>query len=69
MRCLFVTGKIHFDDINLDKDYNREKSYRQSKLANVLFCKELAARLQGNKRLREDTLVLRQTQLLPTVGF
>ncbi|CAN9506720.1 unnamed protein product [Ophioblennius macclurei] len=40
-------GVIHFDDINLDKDYHRMKSYRQSKLANVLFGKELAARLQG----------------------
>ncbi|XP_071346223.1 retinol dehydrogenase 13 [Trachinotus anak] len=40
-------GHIHFDDINLDKDYKREKSYRQSKLANVLFCRELAARLEG----------------------
>lgn len=41
-------GRIHFDDINLDKDYRREKSYRQSKLANVLFGKELAVRLQGS---------------------
>ncbi|KAM9410643.1 retinol dehydrogenase 11 [Pholidichthys leucotaenia] len=40
-------GKIHFDDINLDKDYDAVKSYRQSKLANVLFCRELAARLEG----------------------
>ncbi|KAM4602543.1 retinol dehydrogenase 13 isoform 2-T2 [Polymixia lowei] len=40
-------GHIHFDDINFDKDYQREKSYRQSKLANVLFSRELAARLQG----------------------
>ncbi|KAM3625973.1 uncharacterized protein V6R79_020689 [Siganus canaliculatus] len=40
-------GKIHFDDINLDKDYDRMISYRQSKLANVLFSRELAARLQG----------------------
>uniref|UniRef100_A0A3P8RPI5 Si:ch211-107o10.3 n=1 Tax=Amphiprion percula TaxID=161767 RepID=A0A3P8RPI5_AMPPE len=40
-------GRIHFDDINLDKSYNPEKSYRQSKLANILFCRELAARLQG----------------------
>ncbi|XP_061602522.1 retinol dehydrogenase 13 [Cololabis saira] len=40
-------GHIHFDDINLDKDYEPELSYRQSKLANVLFGKELAARLQG----------------------
>ncbi|KAK7913641.1 hypothetical protein WMY93_013852 [Mugilogobius chulae] len=41
-------GQIHFDDINLDKDYRREISYRQSKLANVLFGKELAARLEGS---------------------
>lgn len=40
-------GEIYFDDINIDKDYNPEKSYRQSKLANVLFGKELAVRLQG----------------------
>lgn len=40
-------GEIHFDDINLDKNYKREVSYRQSKLANVLFSRELAKRLQG----------------------
>ncbi|XP_068169877.1 retinol dehydrogenase 11 [Antennarius striatus] len=40
-------GQIHFDDINLDKDYEPWKSYRQSKLANVLFSKELAKKLQG----------------------
>ncbi|KAL6113336.1 uncharacterized protein ACO6RY_11652 [Pungitius sinensis] len=39
-------GSIHFDDINLDKDYSRHDSYRQSKLANVLFCRELASRLK-----------------------
>ncbi|KAG7473267.1 hypothetical protein MATL_G00093920 [Megalops atlanticus] len=40
-------GEIYFDDINLDKDYCPQKSYRQSKLANVLFSQELAARLEG----------------------
>ncbi|XP_024138416.1 retinol dehydrogenase 12 [Oryzias melastigma] len=40
-------GKIYFDDINLEKDYHPWKSYRQSKLANVLFTRELAKRLQG----------------------
>ena len=45
---LFLVGQIHFDDINLDKDYDPSKSYRQSKLANVLFGRELAARLQGS---------------------
>lgn len=48
-----LAGSIHFDDINLDKDYRREKSYRQSKLANVLFCRELAARLEGNVQSTE----------------
>ncbi|XP_028822211.1 retinol dehydrogenase 13-like [Denticeps clupeoides] len=42
------TGRIHFDDINLDKDYNPWKSYKQSKLANVLFGRALAARLRGS---------------------
>ncbi|XP_077419005.1 retinol dehydrogenase 13 [Vanacampus margaritifer] len=40
-------GHIHFDDINLDLDYRPDVSYRQSKLANVLFCRELAVRLKG----------------------
>jgi NAD(P)-dependent dehydrogenase (short-subunit alcohol dehydrogenase family) len=40
-------GKIDFDDLNLDKDYTPFKSYAQSKLANVLFTRELAKRLKG----------------------
>lgn len=36
------TGKIHFDDINLHKGFNGFKAYSQSKLANVLFTRELA---------------------------
>ena len=39
------TGKIHFDDINLKKHFNVIKAYSQSKLANVLFTRELARRL------------------------
>ena len=38
-------GKIHFDDINLTKSYNVVKAYSQSKLANVLFTRELSKRL------------------------
>ncbi len=38
-------GDIHFDDINLTKGYNVVKAYSQSKLANVLFTRELALRL------------------------
>jgi len=40
------TGKIHFDDINLTKGFNVIKAYSQSKLANVLFTRELARRLK-----------------------
>jgi len=40
-------GKIHFDDINLTRGYNVVKAYGQSKLANVLFTRELAWRLKN----------------------
>ncbi|XP_013859005.1 retinol dehydrogenase 11 isoform X2 [Austrofundulus limnaeus] len=40
-------GQIYFDDINQEKSYRPWKSYAQSKLANVLFTKELAHRLRG----------------------
>ena len=40
------TGKIHFDDINLTKGFNVIKAYSQSKLANVLFTRELARRIK-----------------------
>jgi len=41
------TGKIHFEDINLTKRFNVIKAYSQSKLANVLFTRELASRLKS----------------------
>ncbi|XP_038669389.1 retinol dehydrogenase 12 [Scyliorhinus canicula] len=40
-------GKIHFDDINLDNCYDSAVSYNQSKLANILFTRELAKKLKG----------------------
>ncbi|KAJ8354643.1 hypothetical protein SKAU_G00222100 [Synaphobranchus kaupii] len=41
-------GKIHFDDLGFDKTpYSSLESYRQSKLANVLFSRQLAHRLKG----------------------
>lgn len=45
------TGKIHFKDINLTKpfSFNVIKAYSQSKLANVLFTRELAHRLRDKK--------------------
>ena len=39
-------GKIHFNDINLRHGYNVVRAYSQSKLANVLFTRELAVRLK-----------------------
>ncbi|XP_035672315.1 retinol dehydrogenase 13-like [Branchiostoma floridae] len=41
------TSGIDFDDINYEKDYDRRESYHRSKLANVLFSRELARRLEG----------------------
>ncbi|CAH1738342.1 unnamed protein product [Aphis gossypii] len=40
-------GSINFEDINSDKNYSAIAAYSQSKLANVLFTKELARRLEG----------------------
>lgn len=40
-------GRIHFDDLNLDRGYTPMKAYTQSKLANLLFTYELARRLHG----------------------
>lgn len=39
-------GKINFDDINHEKNYNVISAYAASKLANILFTKELARRLK-----------------------
>ncbi|XP_054258076.1 retinol dehydrogenase 13-like isoform X2 [Macrosteles quadrilineatus] len=40
-------GKIKKDDLNSEKNYDAGEAYNQSKLANILFTKELAMRLQG----------------------
>ncbi|KAG0711166.1 Retinol dehydrogenase 13 [Chionoecetes opilio] len=40
-------GRIHWDDLHLQHHYNAKEAYCQSKLANVLFTRELAKRLQG----------------------
>ncbi len=40
-------GRINFDDLNMENGYNGWRAYAQSKLANILFTRELARRLQG----------------------
>jgi len=40
-------GRIFFDNINLEGNYEPWRSYGQSKLANILFTKALAKRLEG----------------------
>lgn len=44
--ALYSTGKIHFDNINLnDGAYEPTKAYAQSKLAQIVFTSEMARRL------------------------
>lgn len=44
-------GKIQFDDLSGEKDYHPVRAYAQSKLANVLFTRELAKRTEGRVRV------------------
>jgi retinol dehydrogenase 14 len=41
-------GRIHWDDLQLRRGYSAFGAYAQSKLANVLFAKELSRRLEGS---------------------
>ena len=40
-----IRARIHFEDLQLDNNYDRVVAYGQSKLANLLFTYELARRL------------------------
>ena len=44
---MYSQREINFDDINSEKNYGPYKAYAQSKLANVLFTRELAKRMKG----------------------
>ena len=44
---IYSKGKIHFDNINMENNYDAMNAYAQSKLANVLFTRELAKRTKG----------------------
>jgi retinol dehydrogenase 13 len=41
-------GRIHWEDLQLRKGYSAFGAYAQSKLANVLFARELSRRLEGS---------------------
>lgn len=42
-------GQMNFDDLNMEKSYTPLKAYQQSKLANILFTKELSRKLKGDQ--------------------
>ncbi|CAO2605054.1 Retinol dehydrogenase 14 [Lemmus lemmus] len=44
---LYKYGDINFEDLNSEQSYNKSFSYSRSKLANILFARELARRLEG----------------------
>ncbi|WP_099038261.1 SDR family NAD(P)-dependent oxidoreductase [Mycobacterium neglectum] len=43
-----MRAAIHFDDLQLDHNYDRVAAYGQSKLANLMFTYELQRRLRGS---------------------
>uniref|UniRef100_A0A8C0G5A3 Retinol dehydrogenase 14 n=1 Tax=Chelonoidis abingdonii TaxID=106734 RepID=A0A8C0G5A3_CHEAB len=44
---LYKYGEINFEDLNSEISYNKSFGYSRSKLANILFTRELARRLEG----------------------
>lgn len=42
-----LNGQINMNDLNSDQNYNKSDAYSQSKLANLLFMRELAKKLKG----------------------
>lgn len=47
-KAKYYKADIHFDDLNWEKGYNKNQSYAQSKLANLLFAYELDRRLKAH---------------------
>ncbi|XP_064081209.1 retinol dehydrogenase 13-like [Macrobrachium nipponense] len=43
-----MRGRINFSDLNSKKNYDEGEAYAQSKLANILFTRELSERLAGS---------------------
>jgi NAD(P)-dependent dehydrogenase (short-subunit alcohol dehydrogenase family) len=47
-KIAYGDGRIAFDDLNGEREYTGWRAYGQSKLANILFTRELARRLDGS---------------------
>lgn len=45
----YKIGKLYLEDHTLSRGFNPAKAYGRSKLANILFTRELAARLKGTQ--------------------
>ncbi|NXX19173.1 RDH12 dehydrogenase, partial [Podargus strigoides] len=58
-------GRIRFHDLHGEKSYNRGLAYCHSKLANVLFTRELARRLQGKFQRTRQYLLITANALHP----
>ncbi|MBX3081975.1 MAG: SDR family NAD(P)-dependent oxidoreductase [Anaerolineae bacterium] len=43
----YLNGRINFDDLQSERDYKRFAAYGQSKLANILFMRELQRKLEA----------------------
>uniref|UniRef100_A0A8C4QDE2 Retinol dehydrogenase 14b n=1 Tax=Eptatretus burgeri TaxID=7764 RepID=A0A8C4QDE2_EPTBU len=46
---LYKRGRINFEDLNSERDYDPAFAYARSKLANLMFCRELSKRLEGTE--------------------
>ncbi len=44
-------GKMQWEDLNMDENYDRFSAYGQSKLASMLFTLELSRQLEGIKHI------------------
>jgi NAD(P)-dependent dehydrogenase (short-subunit alcohol dehydrogenase family) len=47
--ALHFRGRMDWDDLQMEKKYDGTQAYSNSKLANVLFTRALAARLEGTR--------------------